>query len=118
MPGRHVMLALVLLLGSAALPSSALASAAAERPALGWLAQATRLAHTSSSWAPVIPDRAMPPAPKTPIPMNLPDDATEEEVAGGYAIGVAGLIIGAVLLIGLTLGAFYIVSRRSWSATH
>jgi hypothetical protein len=56
--------------------------------------------------------------PVTPMPMNLPDEATTSEVKNEYAIGVAGLIIGAVLLTALAVGLLFLVSRRSWSTTH
>jgi hypothetical protein len=39
-------------------------------------------------------------------------------VKNEYAIGVAGLIIGAVLLAAVAVGLLFIVSRRSWSTTH
>jgi hypothetical protein len=56
--------------------------------------------------------------PVTPMPMNLPDEATTSEVKNEYAIGVAGLIIGGVLLAALVVGVLFIISRRSWSTTH
>jgi hypothetical protein len=95
MARKHVTLALACLLGGAALLSPELASA-----------------------APPTPPRPTQHVPTTPIPMNLPDDATEAEVREGYAVGVAGLVVGAVLLIATMLGGFYVVSRHSWSTTH
>jgi len=57
-------------------------------------------------------------APSTPIPMNLPDEAKASEVKGQYAIGMAGLIFGTLLVAALVVGVLFIVSRRSWSTSH
>jgi hypothetical protein len=57
-------------------------------------------------------------APTTPMPMNLPDEAKASEVKNQYAIGMAGLVIGGLFLVALVVGLLFIISRRSWSATH
>jgi hypothetical protein len=57
-------------------------------------------------------------APTTPMPLNLPDEATANEVKGQYGIGIASLIIGTLLVAAIVAGLFYIISRRSWSASH
>jgi hypothetical protein len=56
--------------------------------------------------------------PATPMPMNLPDEAKASEVKNEYAIGMAGLVIGAVFLVALVVGLLFIIGRRSWSTTH
>lgn len=50
-----------------------------------------------------------------PFPMSLPDEATTQEVQGMYALGIAGLIFGAVAGIVLIGGAFHYLTFRSWS---
>jgi hypothetical protein len=57
-------------------------------------------------------------SPTTPMPMNLPDDATASEVKNQYAIGMAGLVIGGLFFVALVVGLLFIISRRSWSTTH
>jgi hypothetical protein len=39
-------------------------------------------------------------------------------VKNDYAIGMAGLVLGGVFLTALVVGLLFIISRRSWSATH
>ncbi|HTV21861.1 MAG TPA: hypothetical protein VMG12_24395 [Polyangiaceae bacterium] len=56
--------------------------------------------------------------PTTPMPLNLPDDAKASEVKGEYGIGIAGLIIGTVLVAALVVGVLFFISRRSWSTSH
>ena len=57
-------------------------------------------------------------APTTPMPLNLPDEATSEEVQSQYAIGIATLVIGTLVLAALVVGALYVVARRTWTVTH
>ena len=57
-------------------------------------------------------------APATPVPMNLPDEATSSEVKNQYGIGVAGLVIGTLLLAAIVVGGLYLVARGSWSHSH
>jgi len=56
--------------------------------------------------------------PATPIPMNLPDDAKQSEVRGETGIGVAGLILGALVVVAIVVGGLFLVSRRNWSTQH
>jgi hypothetical protein len=56
--------------------------------------------------------------PATPVPMNLPDEATSSEVKGQYGIGVAGLILGTLLFAAVVVGALYFIARRSWTHSH
>jgi hypothetical protein len=56
--------------------------------------------------------------PATPMPMNLPDEATASEVKNGYAVGIAGLIFGGVVIAALLVGVLFIIGRRSWSTSH
>jgi hypothetical protein len=58
------------------------------------------------------------PAPVTPVPLNLPDDATASEVRGEYGIGIATLILGTVLIAFLVSGTLYFITRRNWSTQH
>lgn len=97
----HLTLALATLLGSAPLAAPAFAAEPAH-------------VTMSTSAAPGV-DLS---APATPIPMNLPDDATADEVSGQYGIGIAGLIMGTLLVAAIVVGGFYVVSRQSWSASH
>ena len=53
--------------------------------------------------------------PATPVPMNLPDDAKQSEVRGEMGIGVAGLVLGALVVVALVVGGLFLVSRRNWS---
>jgi hypothetical protein len=57
-------------------------------------------------------------SPTTPMPMNLPDEATASEVKNQYAIGITGLIAGGVLIAALVAGVIFLISRRSWSTSH
>lgn len=57
-------------------------------------------------------------APTTPMPLNLPDEATAKEVQSEYAIGVTSLIIGGLLIAAIVIGVLLMISRRSWSASH
>jgi hypothetical protein len=56
--------------------------------------------------------------PATPMPMNLPDEATATEVKNDYGIGMAGLILGTLLVAAIVVGVLFIISRRNWSASH
>jgi hypothetical protein len=56
--------------------------------------------------------------PTTPVPMNLPDEATSSEVKGEYGIGVAGLVLGTLVFAAIVVGALYFIARRSWSHSH
>jgi hypothetical protein len=40
----------------------------------------------------------------TPVRMNLPDDAEQDEVRGEIGIGVTGLVLGALLLVAIIVG--------------
>ena len=55
--------------------------------------------------------------PPTPMPMNLPDEAKTSEVKNEYAIGIAGLVLGGIVLAAIAVAVLFIVSRRSWSTT-
>jgi hypothetical protein len=55
--------------------------------------------------------------PATPMPMNLPDEATASEVKNEYAIGIVGLVVGGIFLAAILVGVLFIISRRSWSTT-
>lgn len=128
MPRRHPNPALVPLLvtvlGAAPLLGSTLASAAQTPPA-----GASSSAPAPERRAPLDPapvdtapvnsvPRADVNAPAAPMPLNLPDRATNEEVQGEYGIGIATLVVGALLLAALVVGIFYLIARRSWSASH
>lgn len=56
--------------------------------------------------------------PATPMPMNLPDDAKQSEVRGETGIGVAGLVLGALVVVAIVVGGLFLVSRRNWSTQH
>ena len=119
MARMHQTLALISLLGTSPLLCSALASAAPEAPAATASSAPTRLDHTAQRSSPLDTlRRAEPNAPTTPIPMNLPDNATAEEIQGEYAVGIASLILGTLFVAALMLGAFYIVARQTWSTQH
>ena len=55
-------------------------------------------------------------APTTPMPINLPDEAKTSEVKGQYGLGIAGLILGTVLITAFIGAGVYFMTRRSWSA--
>ena len=55
--------------------------------------------------------------PPTPVPMNLPDEAKATEVKNEYGYGIAGLIIGTLLVATVIIGAVFLISRRSWSTS-
>jgi hypothetical protein len=113
----HRTLALITLLGTSPLLCSALASALPGAPAAASSAPTTLDQAAQRSPFDTL-RRAEPNAPATPMPMNLPDDATAEEIQGEYAIGIASLILGTLFVAALMLGTFYIVERQSWSAQH
>jgi hypothetical protein len=119
MPRLHRTLALITVLGSSPLLCSALARAASEAPTAALSSAPTRSDHTPpQSSALDIGRRPEPNTPITPMPMNLPDNATAEEIEGEYAVGVASLVLGTLFVSALMLGALYIVARQTWSAQH
>ena len=74
-------------------------------------------AGTSPSHTTVTVQRDMA-VPATPVPLNLPDDAKQSEVRGEMGIGVAGLVLGALLVVAVVVGGLFLVSRRNWSTQH
>ena len=112
----HPTIALVTVLGSTPLLCSAFARAA---PAPSVVAPAAGGEQTapSAAWRGTSP-RLEPSAPRTPIPMNLPDDVTADEIRGEYAIGIASLIVATLFAAALVVGALYIVARQTWSSQH
>jgi hypothetical protein len=97
--------ALAALLASAPL----VAAAAPDRPAA---AESMRFERAAPSPATTGPSESS--APTTPMPLNLPDEATTQEVQSQYAIGIATLVIGTLVLAAIVVGALYIVARRTW----
>lgn len=120
MARMHRTLALITVLGTSPLLCSALASAAPEAPSAAAVSSSpTPSGSTAQRGSPLDAlHRAELDAPATPMPMSLPDDATAEEIQGKYAVGVASLILGTLFVAALTLGAFYIVARQTWSSQH
>ena len=119
MARMHRTLALITLIGTSPLLCAALASAAPEAPEAAASSAPARMDQAAQRRSPLDTlRRAEPDAPTTPMPMNLPDNATTEEVQGEYAVGIASLILGTLLVAALMLGAFYIVARQTWSAQH
>lgn len=119
MARMHRTLALITVLATCPLLCSALASAAPQAPAAAAADAPTRLDNMAQRSSPLDTlRRAAPNAPTTPMPMNLPDNATAEEIQGEYAVGIASLILGTLLIAALMLGAFYIIERQTWSAQH
>src|SRR5262245_5593611 len=119
MARMHRTLALISVLGSSPLLCSALASAVSEAPRVAVpSAPAPRDTPPPASSGLELGPRAEPSTPITPIPMNLPDDVTAEEIEGEYAIGIAGLVLGTLFVAALMLGALYVVARQTWSAQH
>jgi hypothetical protein len=117
MPRHFATLALITVLGGTPLLGAAPASAAPEQPAT--VAEPAPSDRTSESTSPLLASpRAELGTPAAPIPLNLPDNATNEEVEGAYGIGIASLIIGTLFVTALVVGAFYILARRSWSTSH
>lgn len=114
----HRTLALATLLSSAPLATSiALAEPAGAAQSAG-TAPAENPSRVANEPAVTAAPRGEANAPTTPMPMNLPDQATQEEVQGTYGIGIATLVLGAVLVAAVIYGAFYLITRRSWSASH
>jgi hypothetical protein len=113
MAGTRPTLALCLLLSGAPL------LAAADEPAPAVPAERPRLNLAPSNGSPNAPtvtverDLAVP---ATPMPMNLPDEAKQNEVEVGF--GTATLVIGALLTAAIVIGALFLISRRNWSAQH
>ena len=93
------------------------ASAAADEPGPAVSAENQRLAPANGNpSAPSVAVERDLAVPATPMPMNLPDEAKQNEVEVG--VGVASLVIGAVLVVALVVGALFLISRRNWSAQH
>ena len=118
MAPRHITLAFATLVASAPLIG---ATAAADQPVPGRAqtteqTEATQVYRTNER-VPAVPNVDLN-VPATPMPMDLPDRVRAGELENEYAIGVAGLIIGAVFIAAIVIGALYFVSRRSWSAQH
>jgi hypothetical protein len=53
-----------------------------------------------------------------PIRLDLPDDATDQEVRGEYGVGMVTLIIGGVASAAVIVGLLFVVMRKSWSTSH
>ena len=112
-------LALLTVLVSSPVLGSNLSRAASEPPATTVSSAPTRPDHTApNGFVRGASPRMESQAPRTPIPMNLPDNATAEEIKGEYAFGIASLTMGTLLVAALMLGAFYIVARQTWSTQH
>jgi hypothetical protein len=127
MARSHITLALVTLLSSAPLLGASIAAAepagTPDRPTPTAPGESTHVYRTTDgSTAPSNRVTPVPnvdsPAPTTPIPMNLPDDATTSEVKSEYGIGMVGLVLGTVLIALVVVGALYFISRRNWSTSH
>jgi len=103
------------LLASAPLVAVAAPVGSPDRPAA---AESARLDPSASPPRMATAPIAESAAPTTPMPMNLPDEATTEEVQSQYAIGIATLVMGTLVLAAIVIGALYVVARRSWSVTH
>lgn len=120
MAKTHLTLALVTLLSSAPLVAGVAAAepaGASDRAATTVPSEPMRMnrtGDTSSGTVPNVDQRA----PATPVPMNLPDEAKASEVKGEYGIGIAGLILGTLLVAAVVAAGFYFLTRRSWSASH
>jgi hypothetical protein len=120
MAKTQLTLALVTLLSSASLLAGAAAAeptAAPDRAATTVTSEPLRMNRTGDTPATPVPNVDLS-APATPVPMNLPDEATTNEVKGEYGIGVAGLVLGTLLVAAIVVAGFYFLSRRSWSASH
>ena len=120
MARMHRTLALVTVLGISPLLCSALASAAPEPPPATAVSSAPAPSDPATQRSSLLDPlrRVESHAPATPMPMNLPDNATAEEIQGEYALGIARLILGTLFVAALMLGAFYIVARQTWSTQH
>ena len=118
MPRHPATLVLISLLGSAPLLSTSLAVAAPEARSLTTPSEATRVDRALGSASTLSASPRGDLTPITPIPMNLPDDATADEIEGQYGFGIASLALGAALCIALMLGSMYFVACRSWSTSH
>ncbi len=119
MAKTHRTLALIALLSSAPLYTGIAAAqpaGAADRAATTAPSEPLRMNRTgdATNTAPHVSSSA----PATPMPMNLPDEAKASEVKGEYGIGVAGLVLGTLLVAALVAAGFYFMTRRSWSASH
>lgn len=114
----HRTLALVTLLSSAPLATSiALADPAGAAQPVG-TAPTDNPSRVASDPAVSAAPHVEGSAPTTPMPLNLPDQATREEVQGTYGLGIATLVLGALLVAAVVYGAFYLITRRSWSTSH
>jgi hypothetical protein len=127
MARSHIMLALVTLFSSAPLLGASVAAAEpagiADRPTPTAPGESTRVYRTTDgSTSPANKLTPVPnvdsPAPTTPIPMSLPDDATASEVKSEYGIGMVGLVLGTVLIALIVVSALYFITRRNWSTSH
>jgi hypothetical protein len=107
--------ALAALLASAPLAAAAAPVGSPDRPAA---AESVRFEHAAAPPVTGAVPNVDSAAPTTPVPMNLPDDATANEVQGQYAIGIVSLVIGALVLAALVVGGLYILARRSWTTSH
>jgi hypothetical protein len=122
MARRHITLAFATLMASSPLVGAAAAAAESmappDRAATTVRAESTKLSGNDEGSKVARVPNVESSAPATPMPMSLPDNANANEVKGQYGIGIAGLIIGAVLIVALVVGGLYFISRRSWSASH
>jgi hypothetical protein len=120
MAKAHFTLALVTLLSSAPLLAGVAAAepaAASDRAATTATSEPLRMNRTGDTPASAVPNVDLS-APATPVPMNLPDEAKASEVKSEYGIGVAGLVLGTLLVAAIVIAGYYFMSRRSWSASH
>jgi hypothetical protein len=120
MAKAHLTLALATLLSSAPLfagVAAAQPAAAPDRAATTVTSEPLRMNRAGDTPASAVPNVDLS-APTTPVPMNLPDEAKASEVKSEYGIGVAGLVLGTLLVAAIVIAGFYFMSRRSWSASH
>ena len=66
-----------------------------------------------------LPTRQPSVSPQAPNPtdVQVPDEATAEELKGQYGIGLGLLILIGVVVAGALVGVVSLLLRRSWSAT-
>ena len=87
-----------------------------DRPAAAESMRLERSAASPGASAPALTAESA--APTTPMPLNLPDDATAEEVQSQYALGIATLVMATLVLAAIVIGALYVVARRTWVHPH
>jgi hypothetical protein len=53
-----------------------------------------------------------------PTQLQLPDDATDAEVQSEKGVGMVAFVIGGIVVAAVVIGALFVITRKTWTASH